>query len=129
MAKSAADRKRAERERDKALGVTEIRMKMSSTERDWVEQAATLRGYQDKAEYLIDGARHDLAKAGIVTDHRSVKAIKVAGGEPCEHQWEIITALGQSPRVRWCQLCGCLSKTFFEPSPHTTEQQPAAFNR
>lgn len=53
MAMTVAERKRRERERNEALGMSEFRMSITSVEREAIAEAAELRGYSDQTEYIV----------------------------------------------------------------------------
>ena len=59
MAATNADRKRNERARNASMGLAEFRMKITTTEREAISEAATLRGYTDLTEYLVRMATAD----------------------------------------------------------------------
>ena len=58
MAKTDAERKRAERERkkerDRMLGMTNMTLRISQAERKLVARRAVANGYEDQTEYLLD---------------------------------------------------------------------------
>ena len=82
MAKTDAERKRAERERkkerDRMLGMANMTLRMSQGERKLVARRAEANGYEDQTEYLLDLVQ---AEAGVretqftvnVTSHKTEK--------------------------------------------------------
>lgn len=50
---TAAERKRRQRAKDKALGVADTRLSTTEKERELFELMAEYRGYTDKCEYLM----------------------------------------------------------------------------
>lgn len=69
---TAAERKRKQRERDKRLGMAEMKLNLARTERQWIEKGAEARGYDDRTEYLLSLVRHDLKNIENVTGHDNV---------------------------------------------------------
>lgn len=67
--KTPAERKRAQREREQRLGMADLRLNLARTERAWIDQGATARGYEDRTEYLVALVRNDLRKLAGVTCH------------------------------------------------------------
>lgn len=53
MAMSAAERKRRQREREKALDIKAYTMDLAATERAAIAEAAKLREFEDQTEYIL----------------------------------------------------------------------------
>ena len=53
MAMTPTERKRRQRERHKFLGIKPFTMELAATERQAIEEAAGLRGFDDQTEYLL----------------------------------------------------------------------------
>ncbi|MCL1485170.1 hypothetical protein MIH18_23535 (plasmid) [Marinobacter sp. M3C] len=54
MALTPAQRKRRQRESEKALGMKPFRMDLAASERAAIEVGAQAGGYEDQTEYLLD---------------------------------------------------------------------------
>lgn len=59
MALTPAERKRRERQRNRELGVSELRLPMTRVERQLIRLSAMAAGYEDQTEYLLDLVRKD----------------------------------------------------------------------
>lgn len=53
MAMTAAERKRRQREREKALDIKAYTMELAATERAAIAEAAKLREFEDQTEYIL----------------------------------------------------------------------------
>ncbi|EDM46247.1 hypothetical protein [Marinobacter algicola] len=53
MAMTPAERKRRQREREKALDIKAYTMDLAATERAAIAEAAKLRGFEDQTEYIL----------------------------------------------------------------------------
>lgn len=53
MAMTPAERKRRQRENEKALGIKPFRMELAASERQAIAEMAELRGFEDQTEYLL----------------------------------------------------------------------------
>jgi hypothetical protein len=53
MAMTAAERKRRQRERLKALDIRNYTMELAATEREAIAEAAKLREFEDQTEYIL----------------------------------------------------------------------------
>lgn len=59
MAMSNKERKKRQRDRQRRLGIEEIRMEVSRVEKQMVRLSAMAAGYEDQTEYLLDLVRKD----------------------------------------------------------------------
>lgn len=66
MAMTAAERKRRQREREKALGVVAYQMTITDAERHSIRTGAGRRGYTDQTEYLLTLVYADLDRPADV---------------------------------------------------------------
>lgn len=62
MALTPAERKRRQREREKAMDIQGFRMELTSAERHSIAKAANRQGYEDQTEYLLALVYEDLKK-------------------------------------------------------------------
>lgn len=68
-----AERKRRQREKDKQLGVADMRLSMTQKERELLELMAERQGFDDRCEYLMSlvisdcdtSLNHDCAKRDV----------------------------------------------------------------
>ncbi len=63
MALTATERKRRQRERQRALDIKPFRMDLTKVERQAVAEAAQARGYEDQTEYLLKMVYQDRDKS------------------------------------------------------------------
>lgn len=71
---TAAERKRKQREREKAMGMKPFHMDLTSVERDAVAAGAARNGFEDQTEYLLSLVYADRDKS------QQVGSVRKAGG-------------------------------------------------
>lgn len=53
MAKSGKERSQELRDREKAKGIDKLVLKLTETERDWIQCGQDIGGYEDHTEFLL----------------------------------------------------------------------------
>lgn len=90
MALTATERKRRQREQQRALGIQVYQMELTEVERHKVARGASRRGYQDQTEYLLSLVYADLENpADVACTYPGCNCPydKPAGG-PCHKGYE-----------------------------------------
>ena len=61
-AMTGAERSRKLRDEERAKGIQRLVMKLTATERGWIQQGQDIEGYSDHTEYLLGLVQADIDK-------------------------------------------------------------------
>jgi hypothetical protein len=62
MAMTGADRAKKLRDKEKAGGIEKLLLKLTATERSWIQDGQSLGGYDDATEFLLAATKEYIEK-------------------------------------------------------------------